>query len=425
MVDNSNFLVGTLYPSGIGSTVSQLTNGGYTVTLQGNGSLLIPAGDAYNTAQGQIFSDNESSFINLDVQFSSDIMGGMRLGTDSPKPVDIVTNTNNSIYKWRFGADGNLTLPQGSTIADTASAPGTGNGQAIEIKPGGAVNANQLLKIYPTVANPDGNHIHLTSGDLSVTDLFLGDDHQFVQIAADGNVCIGTDSANHIWQFGTDGNLTLPGGGRILDTAPTPGITRTKYTGSAEYDANWYLTASVIETGIVTTISESYDDSLVGGADYSFQYAGYFRAPATGTYAFTMFADDSGRFWIGPNALTGYTAGNANISIPMYASGTTTTSLTADEFYPIRLQWNNASGPGSVAFTWSNDQGQANTSVLTGAVFADLGHTAITADNDIELKTNNGTVSTWQFGTTGNLTLPVDGVIKNSDGSIYLSLIHI
>ena len=415
MVDNINFLVGTLYSSGIGSTVSQLTNGGYTVTLQGNGSLLIPAGDADNTAQGQIFSDNESSFINLDVQFSSDITGGMRLGTDGPKPVDIVTNTSNSIYKWRFGADGNLTLPQGSTIADTASAPGTGNGQAIEIKPGGAVNANQLLKIYPTVANPDGNHIHLTSGDLSVTDLFLGDDYQFVQIAADGNVCIGTDSANHIWQFGTDGNLTLPGGGTILDTAPTPGITRTKYTGSAAYDANWYSTAAVIETGIVTTISEDYS----GEADYSFQYTGYFRAPVTGTYTFTMFADDSGRFWIGPNALAGYTAVNANISIPMYASGTTTTSLTANEFYPIRLQINNDSGPGYLSFSWSNDQGQANTSVLTGAVFADLGHTAITADNDIELRINNGTTSTWQFGTTGNLTLPVDGVIKNTSGTVY------
>jgi len=420
-INNSNFLVGTLYPSGIGSTVSQLTNGGYTVTLQGDGSLLIPTGDADNTARGQIFSDNESSFINLDVQFSSDIMGGMRLGTDGPKPVDIVTNASNSNHKWRFGADGNLTLPHGSTIADTASAPGTGNGQAIEIKPGGAVNANQLLRIYPTAPNPDGNHLHLTSGDLSVTDLFLGDDYQFVQIAADGNVCIGTDSAkyNYIWQFGTDGNLTLPGGGTILDTVPTPGITRTKYTGSAEYDVNWYSTAAVIETGIVTSISEGYDDTLVDGADYSFQYVGYFKAPVTGNYTFAMFADDSGRFWIGPNALTGYTAVNANISIPMYASGNTTTSLTADEFYPIRLQWNNASGPGSVAFTWSNDQGQAGTSLLDGVVFADLGQTAITSDNDIELRINNGTVSTWQFGTTGNLTLPVDGVIKNSDGSIY------
>ena len=111
---------------------------------------------------------------------------------------------------WHFAADGILTLPFGSTINDTPAAPGNGNGQAVEIKPGGASHNNQLLRIYPTVVNPDGNHLHLTSGDLSVTDLFLGDDDQFVQIAADGKVCIGTNNASNIWQFGTDGKITLP-----------------------------------------------------------------------------------------------------------------------------------------------------------------------------------------------------------------------
>ena len=106
------------------------------------------------------------------------------------------------------GLSGNLTLPEGSTITDTASAPGFSNGQAVEIKPGGGNNDNQLLKIYPTNPSTDGNHIHITSGNLSVTDLFFGDDDQFVQIAADGNVCVGT--SGNIWQFGTNGNLTFP-----------------------------------------------------------------------------------------------------------------------------------------------------------------------------------------------------------------------
>jgi len=231
-----------------------------------------------------------------------------------------------------------------------------------------------------------------------------------VNITTIDSITTGTQT----WTFGTDGTLTLPHGGTILDTVPTPGITRTKYTGSAAYDVNWYSTATVIETGIATTMSESYDDTLVGGADYSFQYAGYFKAPATGTYTFTMFADDSGRFWIGPNALTGYTAGNANISIPMYDEGSTTTSLTADEFYPIRLQWNNASGPGSMVFSWSNNQGQSTTTDFTGVIFAELGQTAITSDNDIELKINNGTTSTWTFGTDGSTSLASGVEISNS-----------
>ena len=119
-------------------------------------------------------------------------------------------NITSDLSTWKFGTDGNLTLPHGSTITDTASAPGWNNGQAVEIKPGGGSNVNQLLKIYPTVPSPDGNHIHITSGDLSVTDLFLGNDDQFVQIATDGKVCIGT-STSHIWTFGADGNTTMPG----------------------------------------------------------------------------------------------------------------------------------------------------------------------------------------------------------------------
>jgi hypothetical protein len=127
----------------------------------------------------------------------------------------ITIQTNNE-HDWVFGTDGILTLPFSSTINDTPDAPGSGNGKAVEIKPGGVSHSNQLLRIYATAPNPDANHLHLTSGDLSITDLFLGDDNQFVQIATDGKVCIGTyGTSGNFWQFGTDGSLTLPGGSAI------------------------------------------------------------------------------------------------------------------------------------------------------------------------------------------------------------------
>jgi hypothetical protein len=319
--------------------------------------------------------------------------------------VEISSSEIGSQHYWRFGTDGSLTLPGGNTRLGTVMgsdaiiansdttfgviAQGTsGSAALVWIEDSENFGTSNIAAVYTNPANL-----------------------RTVRIATGANGDLGP----RFWDFGTDGGLTLPAGGTILDTVPTPGITRTKYTGSAAYDVDWYPTASVIETGIVTTISESYE----GDADYSFQYVGYFKAPATGTYTFAIFPDDSGRFWIGPNALTGYTAGNANISIPYYARGTTTTSLTADEFYPIRLQWNNDSGPGSVYFRWSNNQGQVvETDSLTGVVFADLGHTAITANNDIELKTNSGTVS-WQFGTDGVLNLPDDiGDIKRNGASV-------
>jgi hypothetical protein len=46
-------------------------------------------------------------------------------------------------------------------------------------------------------------------------------------------------------------------------------------------------------------------------------------------------------------------------------------------------------------------------------IFAELGQTSITSDNDIELKINNGTTRTWTFGTDGNLILPLNGPIQS------------
>ena len=184
----------------IGTTNSNnivLNTNSHTWTFDTNGNFLIPNSSIIRTQDWGSFSLKSDN---------SDIV--------------IMTDVDNS-RGWTFGRDSNgtpnvLTLPYGSTINDTASAPGFNNGQSVEIKPGGAIHSNQLLRIYPTVPNPDSNHIHLTSGDLSVTDLFLGNDDQFVQIAADGKVCIGTyGTAGHFWTFDTDGNLTIPHGGKL------------------------------------------------------------------------------------------------------------------------------------------------------------------------------------------------------------------
>jgi hypothetical protein len=162
----------------------------------------------------------------------------------------IATDYSDSARTWHFDNNGVLTLPLGSTITDTASAPGNGNGQAVEIKPGGASTATQLLKIYPTVPSPDGNHIHITSGDLLVTDLFLGNDYQFVQIAVDGKVCIGTyGTEGHFWQFGTDGVLTLPDGGVIKN-----------YDGS-NYGGGGFVTTSTLVNS-TSTVSLGSDGKL-------------------------------------------------------------------------------------------------------------------------------------------------------------------
>ena len=97
-------------------------------------------------------------------------------------------------------------------IGTTEGVDGTVN--TVELVPLGG-NETQRLVVYPTII--EGDHVHLTTGNLAVTDLYLGDDYQYVKVAADGNVYVGTlgELAYNQWAFDKTGNLTLPNGGSI------------------------------------------------------------------------------------------------------------------------------------------------------------------------------------------------------------------
>ena len=99
-------------------------------------------------------------------------------------------------------------LPGGGTITENVY----GFAGSIRLKPIGG-SATQYLEIAPTAAG-DGDHVHLMSGG-GTTELFLGDDNQYVKLASNGaivvnsaNVSLGNSAQ---WTFGIDGNLTLPG----------------------------------------------------------------------------------------------------------------------------------------------------------------------------------------------------------------------
>jgi hypothetical protein len=112
---------------GGGGSSSTLVNGNFTVSLQSNGSLLIPIGDQQENEsryQGAILSENESSHIFMDVQTDSpgDVYGGMRLETWNSVPIDIRTRAGgqgDDIKNWRFGPDGSITFPD-ATVQTTA-----------------------------------------------------------------------------------------------------------------------------------------------------------------------------------------------------------------------------------------------------------------------------------------------------------------
>lgn len=108
--------------------------------------------------------------------------------------------------------DGNLNFTLNSVVYETNIPDGALSGSAIALKPNGGTSNNQQLLIYPTAA--DGDHIHLTSGNLYETELFLGSDNLYVKLANTGNVVINSNDGNSntaMWTFDTTGNLTLPG----------------------------------------------------------------------------------------------------------------------------------------------------------------------------------------------------------------------
>jgi len=230
------------------------------------------------------------------------VTGNFASGTLTLLSDSVAIQSNSST--WTFGTTGELTLPEGSTIGETATTtvitpPGAAAGQSLVIRPtsqgdlsaSGAivpgVNLTITLTNYQTpnvgtitytitgataqqlgigsltgtfpAFSPSGSvpqttsvvlpipsnstaatftltvggnnpwngtaitvtdngviessHVHLVAGNPVTTDIYLGDDNQYVKIAKNGgHVVVGTNTNTNQWTFGTDGKLTLPGG---------------------------------------------------------------------------------------------------------------------------------------------------------------------------------------------------------------------
>jgi len=147
-------------------------------------------------------------------------------------------------------------------------------------------------------------------------------------------------------------------------------------------DPNWFLSQQEsYATGLVTNLANI--NTSTGGiipldgslSLYSVEWMGFFFAPNTGTYTFITVSDDASYLWVGSNALSGYTTSNAIVrnggTHPMqYASGTI--SLTANTFYPIRIQFGEAYG-GDDCNIYFSGPNIAQTSDFTNYVFFGLG----------------------------------------------------
>jgi hypothetical protein len=105
------------------------------------------------------------------------------------------------------------TSPQSSSIV--LPIPGNSNATTFTL----TIDSDQSLGAANTtitvtdngVTNSETSHIHLMSGNPTTTDIYLGDDDQYVKIEKNaGNVVIGTNTNTNHWTFGTDSKLSIP-----------------------------------------------------------------------------------------------------------------------------------------------------------------------------------------------------------------------
>ncbi len=108
---------------------------------------------------------------------------------------------------------------------------------------------------------------------------------------------------------------------------------------------------------------------------FSVEWFGYFCPTVSGNHTFYLNTDDASYLWIGNTALSGYTTANALINNGGLHAATKVSgviNLTANTFYPIRIQYGQNASQYSCAISFSAT-GISETSNFSGYIFNGLG----------------------------------------------------
>jgi hypothetical protein len=428
-------------------------NSASTWTFGSDGSLTFPIGisidNSVNPVYPKIIADSDLLFSvqgqgangsaalawsidpNVDSQYAA--VGVNRGGGDDlAKVVLTAGNTTATLKVWKFDQTGNLNLPQGGVVYETSIPGGVLTGNTIALKPQGGTSTDQQLLIYPTVIGADANHLHLTSGNLYNTELFLGNDDLYVKLANTGNILINTnDSAGNIaqWTFGTDSVLTFPRDTSNISTDPILNIigganpTITSTDASLAGPANLGISAlTTIFTGSTGDAIKIYPDDGEISGDASIQI--WANAVGNTQYSWT-FGDDGNLTLPGntfdvnyangtPVSIGGGGANTGNVTFSgetVIGTGTSNTisglylapdpGSLANSLY-LRVRGNVIDEPTHIHFDTGNN------AYFNQFIGDDLKYIQLANTGNIVINTNDsaGNTAQWTFDTIGSLTLP-------------------
>jgi hypothetical protein len=202
---------------------------------------------------------------------------GIDLGTnnnvwavsDSPNfYVYAPTRPNETLYWW--------IVPEGSGISTTMSGIvelGSEGGGVfnftiisdayefrVRVSPTEDTYDPESIGVESVLMNPDAPtsgdyHLHLTTGDLTETSIFLGTDDHNVRTTTDGKIQITTPSqVNKVWEFDAAGDLTLPEGGDIKDS-----------TGASVLGSSTGGGITITNSAATFTFGEDFTGTIIGG----------------------------------------------------------------------------------------------------------------------------------------------------------------
>jgi len=389
---NENNVVGNVAPNWLFDPEGNLTLPDGTI-LQNGGGIQYPASEDYewdlHSSDGNVYIGSVGDMAYIDT-YSPNI--GVRLRT-------------NDINDWIFDPSGNLTLPNiaspsinyangspygGSGNANTGNVTfndqvvigtGTDNGAGgLYLAPGTNSTANlQYLRVrggdYPT-------HIHLDTGNNAYYDQYFGDDYKFIMLSSSGNILIRTNDLvgnTAQWDFGTDGNLTLP-------NIANPSI---NYANGSPYGGS----------GNANTGNVTFDNvNVIGTGNLKLQ-----PDPANSGSYLDIFLTS------GPD-------------LHLVASQSANLILGKDDQSNVMTSWN-----GNVYIqAWDQNTGAPNIWIFdgTGNITAP-GYIVLDAGTDGNIDSTGNiniisNVSTWTFGSDGEFYLPTGGRIGATKGGTML-----
>jgi hypothetical protein len=467
----SGFLIGTLYRASGGN--ERLVNGDNELVLETDGTVTLPSG---GTISEGVVTDNptieltpampeavsQKLVIKGGTLYNSDA-NGISIGINNntfavSDTVEIYvyssTYANDTLYWWIVPEEGGIADPGFGTV-ELVDGSGTITFTVdsddyefrVRVSPEQDNYDPNSVGVESVLINGDAPafgdyHLHLTTGDLAETSIFLGTDDHNVRTTTDGTIQITTPGeGNNVWEFGADGVLTFPSGNLSIGNA----------LGSDSIVGNTDASVGVLTQGQYGTIGLQWIDNLsnIGSTSTQTQVAGVVvnnpLASTTGTVQIvTGFVSTATTATFAEHTWTFGTDG-----ITTFPDGTTSTGATVfanSSSYKIQTISFDGS-PSNVVSTYefgiarmtipSNgyifNEGQEGYWALDGVNsrlqfpnLARIGYglnESLPTEDDLKIFAGNtGSVyisangEDWQFGNDGDLTLPAGGDILDSTG---------